>query len=361
MGSSSFAVRQCEENPPEVSRERYPFFVNHLCNSARTLRSIVQYMDVHTRPLALAFLLLLITDSLPLGAAEAPNGKGETTVDDQDAISLRDIFDFQLPKIIRPESLRFTLNPSFGDLVHKDYVRIRTGARYAFTKHVEASAEIVTYLDNFGGNGTGGPGISEYRLGTKLAWHTFLHPYVDTAFGVTVAIPAPGAPERLTIGTTRCTPYLTFSRDLKTLRGLGAFLNVGYEFFDSDPEPGRIAIYRPQHDNLIVTPGVVLHRTPWHYTLATSLRTTALDGPSHEYVSIIPSVSFEVPAHWTPGIPGRFVVGAGYEAIFYGSEIEHRITSRIRWDFDWRKAARNLGQNVLDTMPWHNGDRSKKP
>lgn len=317
-------------------------------------------MRVRTTRLPLAVLLLPAL-ALPLVSAETHNGNGGSTVDDQDAITLRGIFDFQLPKIIRPESLRFTLNPSFGDLVHEDYFRIRTGARYAFTKHLETSAEVVTFLDNFGGDGHGGAGIAEYRLGTKLAWHTLLHPYVDTALGLTVAIPSPGAPESLTIGTTRCSPYLTFSRDLKTIHGLGAFLNLGYEFFDSDPVPGRIAEYRPQHDNLIVTPGLVLHRAPWHYTLATSLRTTAFDGDNREYYSAITSVSYEVPSRWMFHLPGRLVVGAGYEAIFYHSEVEHRITSRVRWDYDWRKAARILGQNVIDTLPWHNGDRSEKP
>jgi hypothetical protein len=95
--------------------------------------------------------------------------------------------------------------------------------------------------------------------------------------------------------------------------------------------------------------------------LATSLRTTALDGDDREYYSAITSVSYEIPSRWMFHLPGRLVVGAGYEAIFYHSEVEHRITSRVRWDYDWRKAARNLGQNVIDTLPWHNGNRSEKP
>jgi hypothetical protein len=318
-------------------------------------------MHVRTPRLPLAGLLIIPALALPLISAETRNANGGSTVDDQDAITLRGLFDFQLPKIIRPESLRFTINPSFGDLVHEDFFRIRTGARYAFTKHLEGSAEVVTFLDNFGGDGQGGAGIAEYRLGTKFAWHALLQPYVDTAFGVTVAIPSPGAPEPLTIGTTRCSPYLTFSRDLKTIRGLEAVLNLGYEFFDSDPAPGRIAEYRPQHDNLIVTPGLILHRAPWHYALATSLRTTAIDGDGREYFSVITSVSYEIPARWMLHIPGRLVVGAGYEPIFYQSNVEHRITSRVRWDFDWRKAARNLGQNVIDTLPWNNGSHPEKP
>ncbi|HLP02198.1 MAG TPA: hypothetical protein VK163_09240 [Opitutaceae bacterium] len=287
--------------------------------------------------------------------AEETRSRQPASVDDQDAISLRGLFDFQLPKLIRPESVRFTLNPSFGDVLHRDQIRFRTGVRYAFTKHFEVSAEIVPFIDNFGGNGANGFGVAEYRFGTKLGWRTLLDPIVDTAFGATVAMPAPGAPEKLTIGTTRFTPYVVFSRDISSVRGLGAFLNLAYECFDSDPDPDRIPRYRPTRDNIIITPGVVLHRAPWHYTLATALRTTALDGEKREYFSVLPYVSYEVPERWLPFISGRVVVGAGYEAIFFGGEYEQRITSRLRWDFDWVRAARNLGSDVLDTMPWRNG------
>lgn len=309
-------------------------------------------------PFALLFGLPAL--ALSLAAAEPQTG---STVNDQDAINIRGIFDFQLPKIIRPESLRFTLNPMVGDFVHKDYVRVRVGTRYAVTKHLELSAEIVPFLDNFGGKGRSGAGLAEYRFGTKLAWHKLFHPYVDTAFGATITMPAPGAPEQLSIGTTRFNPYVAFSRDLKFAPGFGAFLNVGCELFDSDPAPGRIARYRPDRDNLIATPGIVLHRAPWHYTLATSLRTTAIDGGSTEFYSVLPSVSFEVPSHWFPRLPGRLVVGAGYEAIFHAGEFDQRVTSRVRWDFDWAKAARDLGNGVLDNLPWHSsgGGGTAKP
>ncbi len=308
-------------------------------------------------PFVVALLLPLL---LATGRATAAEPAARSTVDDQDAVSIRGIFDFQLPKIIRPESLRFTLNPSLGDLTQKDYVRVRTGLRYALTRHCELSAEVLPYIDNFGGKGEGGAGLAEYRFGGKLAWNNLLSQYFDTAFGTTVTMPAPGAPEQLTIGTTRCNPYIALSRDLHAVPGLGAFLNIGYEFFDSDPAPGRIARYRPSRDNLIVTPGVVLHRAPWHYTFATPLRTTGIDGGGREYLSLQPTVSYEVPSRWLPRLPGRLVVGAGYEAIFFGSEVEHRFTSRVRWDVDWRKAAHALGDNVLDSLPWRSGEHGPK-
>ncbi len=300
---------------------------------------------------AFAFALLL-AGSCPAASPAPITG---STVDDQDAISIRGIFDFQLPKILRPEAWRLTFNPQLGDLVHEDYVRFRVGVRHSPARHLELSAEVVPFIDNFGDGGRGGAGLAEYRFGAKLAWHGWLRRYVDTAAGATVAMPAPGAPEEITIGTTRFNPYIAFSRDWNRTRGLGAFLNLGYEVFDSDPAPGRIAEYRPQRDNLRITPGLLLHRSPWHYSLAVSLRTTALDGGSEEYFSILPTASYEVPKEWLRGLPGRLVVGGGYEAVFHPGGTEHRVTSRVRWDYDWGRAARDLGNSVIDRLPW--GDR----
>ena len=307
------------------------------------------------RRFSLFFLAACAALALPLLATNQP--AGASSVDDQDAVSLRGIFDFQLPKILWPKALRFTLNPAFGDVVHKDSVRIRTGVRYAFSRHFEASAEALPYFDNVGGKGPGGIGVAEYRLGTKFAWQGPLKPYVDTALGATLVLPAPGAPEELSLGTARFAPYLVFSREWRQLRGFNTFLNLGYELFDHDPQPGLIARYRPSRDNLSITPGVVLHRAPWHYTFATSLRTTAPAGDGREYFSVLPSVSYEIPPRLMMRLPGRMVVGAGYEAVFFSGETKHRITTRLRWDIDWRKAAQDLGSNVRDRFSWSNPPR----
>lgn len=267
------------------------------------------------------------------------------SVDDQDAVTIRGIFDFQLPKIVWPKSLRVSVNPVWRDFLDKDNVRMRVGARYAFNSHFELSTEALTHFENFGGNSSSSFGVAEYRLGGKWTWSSFLKPYVDTAVGFNVALPAPGAPVDLNIGTARYSPYVVFSRELKKTRGLNAFLNLGYEAFDSNPGAGRIADYRPARDNFSITPGVVLHRAPWHYTFATSLRTTAPSGEGREFFSVLPSVSWEVPKKFQLGTGGRWIAGGGYEAVFFGDEIEHRVSGRLKWEFDWGKAVR-------DTLPW---------
>lgn len=314
---------------------------------------------MHPVPNRLAVTILLAALATTLPASAETYIEPTAAIDDQDAVSFRGLFDLQLPRLIRPESLRFTFNPSFGDFVHRDYVRIRTGFRYAFSKHCEVSAEVVPFFDNLGGKGEGGIGIAEYRFGTKFGWSTLLAPYLDTAFGATVARPVPGAPDALTIGTTRFIPYLVFSRDLPGLADFEGFLNIAYECFDSDPDRTRIARYRPAVDNLILTPGLILHRAPWHYSLSTPLRLTGIDDGDHDYLSVMPSISYQVPPRWLPFLSGRVVVGASYEAIFFGSDCEQRIVSRLRWDFDWLKAARSLGSGVIDTLPWRGEPRPK--
>jgi hypothetical protein len=136
-------------------------------------------------------------------------------------------------------------------------------------------------------------------------------------------------------------------------------VNIGYEVFDSDPAPGRIAAYRPDRDNVSLTPGVVLHREPWHYALAVSLRST-VEGHGRQFVSLLPSVSWEVPPRYTRFTSGRWVAGLGYEAIFYDEGVENRVVGRLKWEVDWRRAVRAMGDSVRRHLPWSNGTGSNE-
>jgi hypothetical protein len=76
--------------------------------------------------------------------------------------------------------------------------------------------------------------------------------------------------------------------------------------------------------------------------MAVSLRTTALSGGDRQYASLLPSVNYELPQRWTRRIPGRVVVGTGYECAFHPEGVDNRVSAQLRWDFDWRKAATDL-------------------
>jgi hypothetical protein len=305
-------------------------------------------------------VLFLLLGALALcrggAAAAAEPANSREPVDDQDAITIRGIFDFQLPKIIDPKAIRFTVSPSFGDFLNSDVVRVRCGARYAFSQRFEASVEAVPFFDNFGGSGPGGIGCAEYRVGGKYNWGAVRGFDTDATLGFTVTLPGPGAPPDLTVGTAVFSPYVVFSRDLPRVQGLSSFLNLGCEIFDSDPAPGRIPAYRPSRDNISITPGVVLHRAPWHYTMALSLRSSVLGGENRQYFSVLPSVSWEVPGHYTRWVGGRWIAGLGYEAVFYDHGTENRFTGRLKWYFDWRKAVREMGQKVRANLPWPGGN-----
>jgi len=294
------------------------------------------------------------------GATPDPDGP-RPAVDDQDAVAIDGIFNFQLPKILDYEALRFTVTPHWSDFLRQDIVRIPFKVRYSFSRHFEGSVEMEPYFDNFGGHGPGGVGVAEYTFGAKYAWNALLQPYIDTALGASVVLPAPGAVPSTNLGTAIFSPYVVFTRDARRVRDLSYFLNLECEIFDSDPAPGRLAAYRPSKDNFSVTPGVVLHRAPWHYTLAVSWRSTILAGDNQNYVSLLPSVSWEVPAHFTRAVGGRWVAGLGYEAIIYDGGVEHRLTGRLKWDFDWRKTVRNMGNRFRDHLPWGEGPNGRDP
>jgi len=314
-------------------------------------------MSASSRLARIALLPLLAVCCV--GAAPDPE-VARPTVDDQDAVAIDGIFDFQLPKILDYAALRFTVTPHWSDFLRQDVVRLPFKVRYSFSRHFEGSFEMEPYFDNFGGHGPGGVGVAEYTFGAKYAWNALLQPYVDTALGATVVLPAPGAVPSTNLGTTTFNPYVVFSRDWQRVRDLSSFLNLECEIFDSDPAPGKIA-YRPSKDNFSITPGVVLHRAPWHYTMAVSWRSTLLAGDNQNYVSLLPSVTWEVPTRLTRTIGGRWVAGLGYEAIFYDGGVEQRLTGRLKWDFDWRKTVRDVGNRMRDHLPWSAGPNGRDP
>lgn len=301
-------------------------------------------MVLSFRLIAVLGLLALVP---PSASASEPGTtqQGKTTVDDQDAVTLGGLFDFQLPKLVWPKSLRFTLNPRWRDIIGKDVIRVRTGLRYAFNEKLEGSVEILPFIDNFSGDGEGGGGIAEYRVGAKLAWDSLLAPHADTAIGFLLSMPDGAAPEELTIGTAQLSSYFVFTRPWTDVAGLSSFLNVGFDVFDTDPEPGRIARWRPDRDFVSLTPGLIYHRAPFHYTLSVSVRTTVQD-EARTFVSVKPVVSWEIPERYTLRLPGRWIAGVGWETIFYDDGIEHRLSGRLKWDFDVRRAVSNAMQRI---------------
>lgn len=273
-------------------------------------------------------------------------------MDDQDAVSSGGIFHIQLPKIIDRRSLRFSVSPSGSDVIDREVIRWRFRTRYAFNRDLEGSIETVPYVPNFIRGKDGGWGLVHTAVGGKFNWRSA--PWADlleTAFGASALFPAGGAPEEFVVGVPVYTGFAVVSRELESVDGLEAFLNFKAEIFGSTPPAGRIAAWEPDDDNLALTPGIVLHRKPWHYAFSLTLESTVLgNGERREFLTLRPGVSWEVPVQYTARLPGRFIAATTFETTFYDDGTHLRLNLRLQWEVDARKIARDTGRAVMDTL-----------
>ena len=106
-------------------------------------------------------------------------------------LRIRGIFDSELPQTEWRSHLRFVVHPHFGDLLHRDFLRVPVGARFGLTDRWDVSADVEGYFshglkaDAFGAHA----GLSGLWLSTKYHWGEWLRPHVEAASGLSFARP----------------------------------------------------------------------------------------------------------------------------------------------------------------------------
>ena len=85
----------------------------------------------------LPFLMLLAVGPGVLSLAQTtPAGNIQGTQESRSLTTrVRGLFDFDLPSIDPPGTVKLTLHPHFGDFVRRDYMRVDTGFRWALNGH----------------------------------------------------------------------------------------------------------------------------------------------------------------------------------------------------------------------------------
>lgn len=170
---------------------------------------------MHLRP----FLASVFGLSLLLAA---PARAGEPAPAPEEPKRMLDIFgelfdripnlgNLELPGFMPEGMFRLYSSPRFGDLLHRDYLRVPVGARAKLSERVEAHAELESYFTH-GLRGNAGYGLDRLRLGAK---YDVTHPAADTtalSFGTDFETPLSRPPYELSDGHRHLLPYLSVSR-----------------------------------------------------------------------------------------------------------------------------------------------------
>lgn len=242
--------------------------------------------------------------------------------------------------MLRPESLRLSLRPHFGDFVNHDHLRLTLGLRYGLTPQWELNGDVDTYISHGLGDVNVGKeaGFSKVRLGVKYKFTEFLLPYWETAAGLKYSFPVGNPPPDLTDGLQHITPYMTHAHRWESRPEFTTFFSYGVDFVSQSSVGGTLDNGAIDTNNWFITPGVVWHRGAFDYSLEATLASSLGIDPESTYrVTLRPGVKWTLPPRLTFKSRSRWIVGVSVHG-GYGSEGTNFGSSlRIQTDFDFKR------------------------
>ncbi len=248
------------------------------------------------------------------------------------------IFNTELPRLLLPESLRLTLRPHFGDLLHHDYFRLTLGARYGFSPQWEFTGDADAYVAHGLGDVKAGEkfGVSRVRLGVKYRFDDFLRPYWDTAVGLKYSFPTANPPEDLTDSLHHLTPYMTLAHTWASRPGFTSFISYGIDFVTQVDAPLKTG--ESDANSWFVTPGVLWSRGAFAYSLeATFASTAGLDSNATYQVTLRPGVKWTLPPRFTFNSTSRWVIGVSAHVDQGSNGMDFGTSVRLQTNFDFRR------------------------
>lgn len=281
-------------------------------------------------------LLLALLGTTPLAAIaveEAPKSNSE------EFSRVPGLFDVDLPKTVERFRAKLLLRPHFGDLLHRNYIRLPVGARLGLNDRTEINGEAEAFASH--GLKPGGPGygIGALRLGTKYQWGHWLKPVVHTSSGVNLATPVGRPPVTMTDGQLHIGPYVTFSRRFDRIPQATPFFTVGLDLLSRTRVPGSFARNQPQSNTAGGSVGFLYDgRDTLKYTFVANYATTALIGRgSRHYASIGPGVLWQLPRALTFGSRTRWIFGVGFKAAVGPDGTEFGTSAKLRGELNLRR------------------------
>lgn len=261
------------------------------------------------------------------------------------------VFNTELPSLVRPEALRISLRPHFGDFLKEDYFRITVGARYGLTPQWELGADADTYISHGLDDVKAGEelGVSRIQLGVKYRFVDFLAPYWKAAAGLKYRFPVGNPPPDLTDGLYHITPYMTLSHDWESRPNFTTFVSYGVDFVSESDVAGNLEKGEINADNWFITPGVLWHRGAFDYSLEAELKTTwGLDSADEYRVTFRPGVKWTLPPEWKFHARSRWVVGLSVTAGYGTGGPDYGIGARVQTNFDFKRFFRGRPQTAPD-------------
>lgn len=250
---------------------------------------------------------------------------------------LSDLFGSDLPELNRPNAIKLTLRPHFGDLVRRDYMRMETGLRWALNDHFELKTDASVYFTH-GLKGTAGYGMGRVSGGARYIFSDLPWPSYETSVELSGETPVNHPPLDMTDGYRHVRPSFVVQHLLERNRHLTVYSGMGMDLVKKSSIPGTPGFNQPLHDSVSLTGGGVYDVGQIKWTFSATYATTALlSRPTEHFVYLQPGLLWYVPRRFTFHSKSQFIMGLGARSTWGPDGSDFSLSSRLRVEITLRQ------------------------
>ncbi len=196
----------------------------------------------------------------------------------------------ELPSFMPEGMAKFYSSPHFGDLLHREYLRVPVGMRAKLTKQLEAHAELESYFTHGLREGAG-YGLDRLRLGGKYEITSSSSTGTAWSTGVDFETPLGRPPTELSDGHRHIMPYVSASRPIIPDWHLLGYSTLGADLLSSTSLPSNFGRNQLHTDALTLATGVARDWPLFNTSLTATYATSELFSNESSHVfSLRPAV-----------------------------------------------------------------------
>jgi hypothetical protein len=194
-----------------------------------------------------------------------------------------DFSGLNLPSFLPKGVFRVYSSPHFGDLLHRDYLRVPVGVRAKLSTQIEAHVEVEGYFTH-GLKDTAGYGFDSLRTGVKFETPKPTTASAAYSTGVDFTTPLSRPPVELSDGHRHTVPYVATSFIIAPDSHLLGYGSFGADLLNRTALPANFGRNELHSNSLVVSAGVAREWPKFRATLTATLGSTALISDEHHQV-----------------------------------------------------------------------------
>ena len=283
--------------------------------------------------------------SLGLGLAAA-TASAQTTVPSQ-ATSLSnlgelldrlpDFSQFGLPSFMPKDVFQFYSSPHFGDLIHRDYMRVPLGIRAKVAEDFRVYAELEGYFTHGLGSGSAGYGLDRLDTGFKYEPHKVspTSPELSWSTGLDFITPLSRPPIDLSDGYRHTVPFVAVSKLLVPDCALVGYSTLGVDLLSHTELQSNFGRNQLHSDSFTISGGFSRQWKNFQTLVTASYSSTALfSNEYHEVFGLRPAVVFPL-TRWQ-GKHTRLTATVGGWSIWGPDGHELGASGSVRIEFNYK-------------------------